>query len=214
MLFVQPHQPDLQQPDVRQPSFVEPRWEWRVFERFPGTFITAVCAVDVTEPKSAETYILSSVSPHNIKIREGQLDVKRLEAVRTGDLELWRPVFRRAFPVQSSELKEVWSAWNVSPPARLRSTYTIDQFLNELVPSIAELRAVPITTQRARFAVLGCRAERAIVRVDGSRWDTLAVEDEDTSKLLRVQRILDHVPPSGVSFPAMLKRIVAGELTR
>lgn len=199
--------------NVDTTSPIQPRWEWRVFEPFPGVFIESVRPPSVGENASIETYIVSAASPHNVKIRDGQLDVKMLEDTRDGSLELWRPVFKQPFPIDPRDLAPVWKAWGVPQPPLRRASYTIEQFIDEIVPSIPGLRAVPITKRRAPFTILDCRAERAVVTVGGSRWDTLALEDEDPERILLAQRTFDRALPRGANYPAMLKQIAGTSAT-
>ena len=192
---------------------IQPRWEWRIFEPFPGAFISSVRPPEVGGVESIETYILSAASPHNVKLRDGQLDVKLLQETRAGELELWRPVFKQSFPVDARDLAPVWDAWALPPPVLHPTSYSIEQFLHDIVASTPALSAVTIAKQRARFTIRGCRAERAIVTAAGSRWDTLAIEDEDPDQILLAQRTFDRALPRGTNYPAMLKRIAAASAT-
>lgn len=192
---------------------IHPRWEWRIFEPFPGPFISNVAPVDVGEDESIETYILSAASPHNVKIRGGQLDVKVLQETRAGDIELWRPVFKAQFPVDAHSLGPVWDAWGLPLPAPLRSSYTVDQFLNDIVALMPGLTALTIRKRRAHFTIGGCLAERAVIGVAAGRWDTLAVEDENPDNILLAQRAFGRALPRGSSYPAMLKRSAGASTT-
>jgi hypothetical protein len=192
---------------------IHPRWEWRIFEPFPGAFIARAGSPAVDEDESIETYILSAASPHNVKIRGGQLDVKVLQQTRAGDLELWRPVFKARFPVDAGSLEPVWDAWGLPLPALLRPSYTVDQFLNGIVALVPGLTALTISKRRAHFTLGGCRAERAVIEVAAGRWDTLAIEDEDPNNLLLAQRAFGRALPRGSSYPAMLKRIARASTT-
>jgi hypothetical protein len=189
------------------------RWEWRVFEPFPGAFIDRVCPRHLDDVESVETYILSAASPHNVKIRHSQLDVKLLEDTRAGDLELWRPVFNHGFPLEAHDLAPVWTAWALPEPILRRVSYTIEQFLNEIVASTPVLRAVTIAKRRARFSIAGVQAERAGLTIGGERWETLAIEDEHPEHILLAQRTFDSAVPRGTNYPAMLKRIAGTDAT-
>lgn len=199
--------------DAGMTPSIRPRWEWRIFESFPGPFIDSVGSPAVEQDDSIETYILSSASPHNVKIRGGQLDVKVLQETRAGDLELWRPVFKAQFPVDAGSLGPVRDAWGLPLPALLRSSYTLDQFLNDIVAAMPGLTALTISKRRAHFTIAGCRAERAVIGVAEGRWDTLAVEDENPDNILLAQRALGRALPRGSSYPAMLKRIADASAT-
>ena len=178
-----------------------------MFERRPGGFIRRAAPGLLEEHVSRETYIVSTASPHNVKIRGGQLDVKVL-IDEFEDLQLWRPTLKQLFPVSAAVLTEVWDSWGLTPPLFVRSSYTIDQFLLELVSPERQLRAVDVEKRRARLAGLGCAAERGAIVVAGHHWETLALEDESADRVISVRRQLGPERPHGIDYPAFLKGVV------
>ena len=178
-----------------------------MFERRPGSFISRASAGPLEEGLSHETYILSAASPHNVKIRGGLLDVKVL-VDSFEDLELWRPVLKESFPVAGPALAPVWDAWGLAVPPLVRSSYTLEQFLSELVSPERQLRAVAVEKRRARLVGLGCAAERGAIDVAGQHWETLALEDESAERVISVRQGLGPERPAALDYPAFLKGVV------
>ena len=189
------------------PPAVVPRWEWRIFERCPSAFIAGLAPRRVASESSRENYLLSSASPHNVKIRRGKLDVKLLEAAGPAGIERWRPIVQLPFPIARSAFDALWRAWAIEPMALDRLAYTRGQLL-EVVSRHAQLRVVRVGKVRGRFRIAGCRAEWAALSIAGRRWQSLAVEDESARDLLSAVRSLgDRPTPS--DYPAMLKQIAS-----
>jgi exopolyphosphatase / guanosine-5'-triphosphate,3'-diphosphate pyrophosphatase len=194
-------------------SSVRPRWEWRVFEAAPGLFTARIALPAARESgqPSHETYLISEASPNNVKIRSGVLDVKVLEQTSDDGLELWRPVFKHAFPIAARELSKVWWAWNLESPAAPRS-YTLASF-RHMVGMTPELRAIEVVKTRVRFDVLGCSAERASLSIGGVLWETVAVEHENPERVARAIAALGDHPPTASNYPALLRRL-AGSIMK
>ena len=72
----------------------KPRWEWRTFDASLNAIEGRVAGAleHVAPHTSAEIYLLRLGGPQNAKIRDGILDVKRLQQVDVIGLELWEPV--------------------------------------------------------------------------------------------------------------------------
>jgi hypothetical protein len=187
---------------------IRPRWEWRVFERAPASFIDTV-GPWVDTDASFEIYILSANSAHNTKIRAGQLDVKCLEDMSPNGLELWRPAFKESFPLDSDAFAPLWKIWRIRAPRLTRSSYTMRRFLADIVgPRGDVLRAVTVTKARRKLTQFDCQAERALLTAAGEQWETLALEDEDPERVLAALESLPPERPRGSNYPAWLKRVV------
>ena len=70
--------------------------------------------------ESDEVYLLSEESDASVKIRDGLMDVKRLEAVDGNGLEQWRPVLKSSFPLAAADVAAVLDALGVSGPELAR----------------------------------------------------------------------------------------------
>jgi exopolyphosphatase/guanosine-5'-triphosphate,3'-diphosphate pyrophosphatase len=111
------------------------RWEWRTFDASLNTIEGRIAAAleQVAPHTSAEIYLLRLGGPQNAKIRDGILDVKRLQQVDVNGLELWEPVLKAKFPLSQNDVATAFLEWQLSLPGLGRKTYTIDQFTNQLI---------------------------------------------------------------------------------
>jgi hypothetical protein len=209
MTATEAHAGRLQGPEV----VVIPRWEWRIAEPAPSARIGALGIDPSAEAVSREVYLLSRVSPHNVKVRHGGLEVKRLERVTRHHVERWRPVLGCPLPINADDLGPVWEAWGIAAPPGGRPEYSLDQILAEIVEPDARLAAVRVAKQRARFTEAGCAAERARLDIGGEVWETFVLESEDPERVLHaidtLGARLGGPLPDGTDFPAMLKYVLS-----
>lgn len=185
---------------------VIPRWEWREFaDHFPPPFRPA----EATPARSQEEfYLLSLASSQNVKVREGRLEIKELER-REGELELWRPTLKEAFPVDRDALVLAFRAWQLPVPADLPAQCDLDTLIHDIIPSQPLLRAVRLTKRRVRLTEFACRGEWIELGIDGRRWEGIAFEDEDPAKLLAFLTQMHLTPWRNESYPQALKRFLA-----
>ncbi|HUX32393.1 MAG TPA: hypothetical protein VMV51_00865 [Gemmatimonadaceae bacterium] len=188
---------------------VVPRWEWRAFER---SFVLPPSAAEVERfdapVERDETYLLSLLSPHSVKIRDGRLDIKRLERSEAHGLELWRPVLRAAFPVEAGALAAGCDAWGVPGPAGDTPAHSLADLVRNVVVPHRQLRIVTLTKRRLPITVAGCRGERAQITVGGHHWNTVVFEDADPGRVLAALAELKLDPAANENFPRALKRIL------
>ena len=70
-----------------------PRWEWRTFgDRFGEADSRFASLAPDRVQESDEVYLLSRASDASVKVRDGLMDVKRLERTNDDGLEQWKPV--------------------------------------------------------------------------------------------------------------------------
>jgi exopolyphosphatase/guanosine-5'-triphosphate,3'-diphosphate pyrophosphatase len=190
-------------------SMIVPRWEWRTFgERF-GEAEDRLAGLSPTRiDDSDELYIVSSRGEGSIKVRGGQLDVKRLEQVNDDGLERWRPVAKAAFPIPAADVSTLLSALDATAAPLDRDEYELDELLEEVVRPSADLLAVPVHKRRAHYVVGGCRAELTEVRTDSKITRTIAVEDEDPALVRATVEELGLWSRRNVSLPRGLTALV------
>jgi hypothetical protein len=83
-----------------------PRWEWRTFSASLDALERAIGPLaDVAPRYSSEIYVLSLHGPQNAKLRDGFIDIKRLQRVDDDGLELWEPVFKAKFPLSREKIE-------------------------------------------------------------------------------------------------------------
>ena len=149
-------------------SEIVPRWEWRTFgdlgaaeERFAGV-----------EPErvqdSSETYLLSRHSDASVKIRDGLMDVKLLEATNEDGLEQWRPVLKTEFALSTADVGVVLDALGLGEDAR----------------------AVDVGKHREHHVVDGCMVELSTITTEAGSARTIAIELEDPAVVIATVRAL------------------------
>ena len=129
--------------------------------------------------ESDELYLLSQESDASVKVRDGLMDVKRLEAVDGNGLEQWRPVLKGLFPLGADDLRTVLDALGVSAPELTREAYTLEQLVDEVVAASPALAAVAVHKRRVHYRLGDCMAELSEVTAGTRSARTIAVEAED-----------------------------------
>jgi exopolyphosphatase / guanosine-5'-triphosphate,3'-diphosphate pyrophosphatase len=191
-------------------SNVIPRWEWRTLERTFAAppLLTGEPAGDGVTVHE-ETYLLSLLAPHNVKVREGRLEVKRLERVGSAGLELWRPVVHATFPIDGATVAKACDAWGVEPPAGDVRSYSLAELLREVVVPHHDLRIVSLVKRRIPITVAGCLGERAQITLGKHRWHTVSFEDADPARVRAALRELGLDSTRNENYPRALKRILS-----
>jgi exopolyphosphatase / guanosine-5'-triphosphate,3'-diphosphate pyrophosphatase len=164
-------------------SPIVPRWEWRAFgQAFPE--VEARLGPEERVQESDELYLLSSESDASVKVRDGLLDVKRLERVDEAGLEQWRPVLKVEFVLSADDVRTLLDALG-----------------------IVGLRAVAVQKRRRHFTFGACMAELSEFRTDRGSTLTVAVESEDPARVLAAVRSLGLDARPNVSVPRALKTL-------
>ena len=114
-----------------------------------------------------------------MKIRDGLMDVKRLEAVDGNGLEQWRPVLKGSFPLAAADVATVLDALGVTAQELAHDTYTLEQLVAELVLPEPALADVAVHKRRVHYELGGCMAELSEVTAGLRTARTIAVEAED-----------------------------------
>ncbi|HEY2355361.1 MAG TPA: hypothetical protein VGH79_10735 [Gaiellaceae bacterium] len=159
---------------------IVPRWEWRTFGDDFGS--AEATLVGGQEPERAqesdEIYVLSQASDASVKVRDGLMDVKRLEEVNDDGLEQWRPVLKGEFPLGAADVATMLQALGV-PGETTREEYTREQLLAEVVETNDSLYAVAVHKRRAHYGFGGCMTEVSEISAGGGSIRTIVVEGED-----------------------------------
>jgi exopolyphosphatase / guanosine-5'-triphosphate,3'-diphosphate pyrophosphatase len=184
------------------------RWEWRTFDASLNAIEGRIAAAleQVAPHTSAEIYLLRLGGPQNTKIRDGILDVKRLQQVDVNGLELWEPVLKAKFPLSQNDVATAFLEWQLSLPGLGRNTYTIDQFTNQLIVAQPHLRVAPVTKSRRRFTFAACMAEFVRLSVDSLYLESFSLEHEQTGPIVAALNDLGLVNVSNINYPLALKR--------
>jgi exopolyphosphatase/guanosine-5'-triphosphate,3'-diphosphate pyrophosphatase len=159
---------------------IVPRWEWRTFGDNFGAAETLLEQQDAERAQeSDEIYLLSQKGDASVKVRDGLMDVKQLEAVNGDGLEQWRPVLKGSFPLSSADVATMLGALGVPALETTRDAYTLDQLLVEVVESDQSLTAVDVHKRRAHYRIGGSMAELSEISSGGRSSRTIVVEGED-----------------------------------
>ncbi len=186
-----------------------PRWEWRTFGESFGDADDRFSALEPREAEeSAEIYLLSIASEASVKIRDSKLDVKLLQAVIGDGLEQWKPVLKRAFPLDRDDIGTVFAALGMATPSMGRSEYSLEQLIGDLVTPAAGLLAVDVEKRRVHYTLGGCLAEVTEIRAGGSSRRTIAIESEDAAAVITAVRELDLGARPNVNMARGLKTLV------
>jgi exopolyphosphatase / guanosine-5'-triphosphate,3'-diphosphate pyrophosphatase len=186
---------------------VVPRWEWRTFGHDLGDAQRWFAAREAeSAQESDETYVLSRESDASVKIRGGQLDVKRCEQVDDAGLEQWRPVLKASFPLSAADVGTALEALGVDAPLP-EGEYPQERLMGEVVARSPDLLALDVHKRREHYTVGGAMAELSEVRTeDGSR-RTIAVESEDPAKVVAAVRELGLSSRRNVNMARGLKAL-------
>jgi exopolyphosphatase/guanosine-5'-triphosphate,3'-diphosphate pyrophosphatase len=166
-------------------SKIVPRWEWRCFAPSLATIAQAVAIPsEAASRESDEIYVLDPRGTENAKIREEVLDIKRLRQIDADGLELWEPVFQARFPLSRSDLAAASAVWPLPLESLRRETYTIEQFIEEVISLRADLHVVLVHKSRRAFTFAGCIAELVRVAVESRTLESFSLEHEDPTRIL------------------------------
>jgi hypothetical protein len=160
--------------------------------------------------ESAETYIVSATNDeNNTKIRDDKMDIKELVEKKQG-LERWNPRMKGEFPMSAEIIQsDVFPAFGVDRSEFKRDTYTLAQYLDEIIKPHPQLSAVQVFKRRFAFTVNGCIAEVAHLLVNGAAIQTVAVELEDVDAVLEATKMLDLAAYENVNYLLAIKRIIS-----
>jgi exopolyphosphatase / guanosine-5'-triphosphate,3'-diphosphate pyrophosphatase len=164
--------------------------------------------------ESDELYLLSQESDASIKVRDGLMDVKRLEAVDGNGLEQWRPVLKGIFPLGTADLRTVLGVLGVAAPDLRREAYTLEQLVDEVVAANPALSAVAVHKRRVHYRLGDCMAELSEVAAGSRSARTIAVEAEDPELVAATVRELQLAGRPNVCLARGLKTMLGLEPVR
>jgi exopolyphosphatase / guanosine-5'-triphosphate,3'-diphosphate pyrophosphatase len=177
------------------------RWEWRTFGI--GDDVFGASSPDSVQ-ESDELYVLSVAQGDTVKVRDGLLDVKRLEQLNDDGLEQWAPIMKAEFPLTAAQVRSILEGLRVPVPPFDRDEYDVDDF----VRGRSDLLAVGVHKRRARYTIGDCMAEQTEVTTEHGSTRTVAVESENAAGVTAVVRDLGLAERPNTSYPRGLKSLV------
>ncbi len=191
---------------------IQPRFEFRIFGNHLDEIINKIAEFSPKEMSREmhSIYLLAAGNPdHNIKIRDGVMDIKTLEQKKDG-LEQWNPFLVGEFPLKAEVIKSVvFPALGTESPVFDREEYTLQQFIDELIAVDPDITIASVCKKRDAFTVGKCITEIAEVKVNGAMIKTICIEAEEPKKVLKAKKKL-HINEDmeNVNYPLALKRIM------
>ena len=191
---------------------VESRFEFRCFASplEPSPPAAEQAMGDVTAHQSREIYAVSADGTGvNLKYRNGELDLKRLLAV-DGDLQQWSPCGRAGFPVPHAWLNEVLApALGIGDALEAAPEHvTAPMLFEHLLRKVPGVGIADVRKSRRLFEHAGCRAEHAVVHVNGAAIVTLCVESTDPDAVRDARTSLGLTGHENISYPTAIARIM------
>ncbi len=189
-----------------------PRYEFRIF----GTNLKRYEDKINELAKREKTRYMESVylltpwrHKNNVKIREGVMDIKELEQEKEG-LEQWNPFLVGKFPLKAEVIKTVvFPALGIESPVFERESYSLEQFINEVVTVDPDLAVAYVLKTRHAYTVNGCITEIAEIKVNGAFIKTICVEAENPQRVLEAKKMIGIADGTeNVNYPLALKRIM------
>jgi len=195
-------------------SEIKPRFEFRAFAPDFGIAETKMRQLAPVEKirESLEIYIMSAGNnENNTKIRANLMDIKVFVQQQQG-LEQWNPRMKGEFPLPVATIRDaVFPAFGVALPKFNRETYTLEQYLNEIIKPHPDLVAVNVFKRRFAFTINNCIAEIGEVFVNGAKILTANLESVDVDAILKAREMVGLTPFENVNYLLAIKRVIGME---
>ena len=193
---------------------ITPRWEWRTFGTDFGEGERAFAALTPERVQESDEIYLVGREGDTVKVRDALMDIKVLREVDENGLEQWTPVMKAEFPIPATDVPRVFEALREAMPSLERSTYTLDQFLDELIGRTDGVTAVQVHKRRVRYTIGGCTSEVTNVIADGRQTRTIAIEAEDAAAVIAAVRGAGLGAYINTPYPVGLRALLAEQPSR
>jgi hypothetical protein len=181
-------------------------WEWRTFGYDFGA-VEARLRLKATSVRSGtEVYVTGPHGYDNVKVRDGELEIKTLAHTTPDGLQQWLLVHKEAFPIDLARVRDVFARLGVACPELHRARYSVDQWMTEAVDRAPELTACQVSKERHGSTIDGCLVEIAYLAVDGGFVKTVGVEMENAATVAATVRSLGFDPAVNEDYVTALKR--------
>lgn len=154
----------------------EAAWEWRIFAETPDLLPAIDLSGPVEERDEYDLYLVVPGSGHNVKVRGGGLEIKRLLQQGPSGLQLWQGKEELPFPLAREQVGMVGSLFGVNLGAT--GADRPEALIPILRRSCTNLATMAVWKRRNRWILPdGCRVETAMLTFPGggSCW-TLGID--------------------------------------
>lgn len=183
------------------------RWEFRAFGADFGRAEHRIRSHEnLLRRESSETYIVCTRSPHNVKIRDGLLELKVLDEVGPHHLERWSPGLISGFPLSREDCRSMLDVLHAADVELTADRYSLEQLLRGVVQPAPRLHTVRVTKVRETFVIDACTVEIVAVTFEGEPLRSLAVEHEDPEALWSAVQDLEMGHLENVNYVEAMKR--------
>lgn len=166
---------------------------------------------DAVSRESDEIYVLDPSGTENAKIREGDLDIKRLRQIDVDALELWVPVFKARFPLSRSDLAAASAVWPATA-RNLASRNLHDRAIHRKGDFAAgEPSLVRVNKSRRTFEFAGCITELVRLVVKSRTLESFSLEHEDPKRILAALLTLGFDSHANTNYSLGLRRTLGLE---
>ena len=184
-----------------------PRWEWRTFgSNFNGAD-EKIMAMNPSEKKSGEKYILSRNSNENCKIRDDLMDIKSPVNVNEDKLEQWYPTMKLAFPLNKEQVVELFTKFFKIDVPELADSYDYAAFV-ALCQQQKDLCVVDVKKVRHITNIDETIVEVAETKFNGVENRTICVEHIDPALVMSVVRKLGVENLPNINYINAMKQAV------
>src|SRR5208283_3089327 len=143
----------------------------------------------------------------NTKIRAGLMDIKILVQQDRG-LEQWNPILKAGFPLDRSVIADkVFPSLELPPPSLLKTEYSLDEFLGEVMQAEPRVCIVEVSKTRYQFNIGACQTEYSRITINKVPRDTVAVESTDPDAVLQLIRELG-ITEANTSYIREIRRVL------
>lgn len=129
-----------------------------------------------------DRYVIGPIDSVNVKIRDGDVQVKRLLEVRAR-FQRWCPTWKQTTPLDHDEVVRLWGELGLSPPTRTH----VAGGIAELASEDPDLLLVDVTKLRRHGTVRGVSVELSEIRRGGHATVSVGLESTDLPRLRTVR---------------------------
>ncbi|MHC4179753.1 MAG: hypothetical protein ACYSWU_19770, partial [Planctomycetota bacterium] len=113
--------------------------------------------------------------------------------------------------VADALIADVFPAFGVDMPALARKSYTLDEYLDEVIRPHPQLVPASVFKRRFAFTINDCITELAEVEINGAGLQSVAVESVDIPAILEAKNLLGLGEYENVNYLRAIKRVIGME---